>query len=95
MNEAQRIRFERERQILIEMRVGLWGNSKTVRDLCEKGYHFPNRDLGTMRRVYNREPDIFVMKRARTKGNRGAKHKFFIAFKGFEDFALEEIRRDL
>lgn len=95
MNEAQRKTFERVMQILIEMKVGLWGNSKTVRDLCEKGYHFSKRDLNVMRRIYNLEPDVFVMRRVRLKGNRGAKHKFFIAFKGFEDFALEEIRRDL
>lgn len=89
MNEE---RIEQMLQAAEDMKKGLWGNSKTVRDLCEKGYHFSNRDLGVMRRIYNLEPDIFVMKRVRAKGNRGTKHKFFIAFKGFEDFAVEEIR---
>ncbi len=95
MNKENEAVFQIEQaqiEALKEMDAGKWGNSKTVQDLRTKGYHFSDRDLGTMRRIYNLEPDIFTMRRARIKGDRGARNKFFISFKGYEDLAIEEIR---
>jgi len=63
-------------------------DSNALKDLEEKGYHISNRDVDTMRRLYNKDTDRYVMKRA--KGRRG-RRKFYIALKGYEKLAEAEI----
>lgn len=63
-------------------------DSNAVKDLDEKGYHISNRDLDTMRRLYNADIDRYIMRRV--KGRRGHR-KFYIALKGYEKLAEAEI----
>jgi len=64
--------------------------SRTVKDLEEKGYHISTNDLNTMRRIYNSDPDRYVMRRARAKGRK----RFYIALKGHGREAELELESD-